>query len=96
MTEMHRITTSPSGLWALDYADPEGVLIFSAPTARLWRFKTDEEGTLAQFLEIAEAFEGTATAADLHWLANSLASAETWLETIPHDLARYGEIGVSY
>lgn len=92
----HSLGSSPSGLWSLAYNDDAENITYRAPKARLWKFTVDEPGTLAHFSEIAEAFAQEATPADLIWLAATLASIETWLETCPHDLATHGEIGVSY
>lgn len=92
----HLIGRSPSGLIDLHYQTKAENLAFTMRGAKLWRFLVDSEGTLAQFREIAEAVTPEASRDDLMWIADALASAETWLDTIPHDLATYGEIGVSF
>ena len=92
----HSLGDSPSGLWRVVYnADAENVTLY-AERAKGWKYLLDGEGTLAHFREVAEAFTSEATAEDLRWLADTIASVETWLETCPHDLARFGQVGVSY
>ena len=92
----HHLGDSPTGLFTAFYMDEAENVTFFARPAKGWKFVADEDGTLNQFREIADLFTEEATAADLRWLADTLASVETWLDTCPHDLARYGEIGVSF
>jgi len=91
----HHLTESPSGILSASYlSDAENVTLYS-PTARMWKFVLDDEAGLPQLREIVDAFPD-ATHADILWLIDTLQSVETWLEVCPHDLRRYGEIGVSY
>ena len=91
----HHLTDSPSGLFkALYMEEAENVTLY-ATTARMWQFVLDDEAGLPQLREIVEAFPD-ATHADQLWLIDTLLSVETWLETCPHDLRRFGEVGVSF
>ena len=91
----HHLGDSPSGLWTAFYmSDAENVTLY-ARGARMWKFVLDADASLGDFKEIAAPF-ADATRDDLLWLADTLQSVETWLETCPHDLARFGEVGVSY
>jgi len=91
----HHLTDSPSGLFTAFYmSEAENVTMY-ARTARMWKFVLDDEAGLPQLREILDAFPD-ASHADAIWLIDTLQSVETWLDTCPHDLRRYGEVGVSY
>ena len=91
----HHLTDSPSGAFtAFFMSEAENVTLFSS-AARMWKFVLDDEAGLPQLREILEAFPD-ATHADMLWLIDTLQSVETWLEVCPHDLRRFGEVGVSY
>lgn len=95
-TDRIKIGSSPSGLLTIWYNTDTETLVFTMRGARMWRFLVDSEGTLDQFAELAEAAMPQASAADLMWICDCLRAAEIWLETCPYDLARFGEIGVSF
>jgi len=91
----HHLSDSPSGLFTAFYMETAENVTLYARTARMWKFVLDDEAGLPQLKEITEAFPD-ATHADQLWLIDTLMSVETWLEVCPHDLRRYGEVGVSY
>lgn len=91
----HFLSDSPSGTFTAFYmSEAENVTLY-ARTARSWKFVLDDEVGLLQLREIVEAFPD-ATNADILWLIDTLESVETWLEVCPHDLRKFGEVGVSY
>mgnify|MGYP000092827537 CR=1 FL=1 len=93
MTNKHHLGDSPTGRYtAFYYSDAENVTLYDA-TARMWKYMLDDTGTLDQLHEIVAGQQPDS--ADMMWLIETLMSVETWLEHAPHDLATYGEIGVT-
>ena len=66
-----------------------------APHVETWSEEPDLHDISAT-LELWQLQTGLMTAPEIMAVINAAASVETWLETIPYDLAHYGEIGVSY
>jgi len=92
----HHLTDSPSGRFTAFYmAGAENVTIYDR-TAKMWQFVLDETGTLDQLDEIVNAGGARVIQADIVWLISTLQAVDDWLETCPHDLRKFGEVGVSY
>jgi len=91
----HLLSTSPNGRFTAFYmSEAENVTIYDA-TAKMWKYVLDETGTLDQLQEIVEG-PTTPNVDEFLWLITTLQSVDDWIETCPHDLHRFGEVGVSY
>jgi len=98
MTNKHHLSDSPTGRFTAFYMgdDNDGNVTIYDATARMWKFVCDDAGTLDQLAEIAVNCPTPIDSGDLIWLIETLQSIETWLETCPYDLAKYGEVGISF
>jgi hypothetical protein len=90
---LYRLTESPSGFLSASWDDDADAIMIRDTRAAMWRYIIDEAPTLDTLDEILAG--RTETGADMRWLIDTLRSVETWLDTCAHDLARFGEVGVS-
>lgn len=83
--------------WFDNREDGDAVFLTS-PLHRFWRFHlSDHSGSEIDTLrELLEAFDFATSSAELQFLLDCIQSVETWQETCPDDLARFGEVGVSF
>jgi len=84
---------SDCGRFTAHFHDDKDVIVVTS-SARMWRFVLDAETGVAELAELVDTFDDM-TAEELRWMVNLVASVETIIEHAPHDLQRYGEIGVT-
>lgn len=85
-------------LWCWFDSRNNGDAVFlTSPSHRLWRFHlSDRDGTeLETVRELVETFDYALTPDELRFLLDCVGSVETWQDHCPHDLARYGTVGVT-
>ena len=56
----------------------------------------DEQGTLSNLEEVLEAYHDKMDVTDVVFLTACFQCIETWLDHAPYDMAKYGEVGVSF
>ena len=96
MSNKHHLSDSPTGRFSAFFMGEDGNVTILDNTARSWSFVLDENGTIDQLAEITDRPDRSdIDADDIRWLIHIFQSVETWLDHAPHDIARYGGVGVT-
>lgn len=88
----HHIATV--GRYSAHYADSAELIEVTAADAPLWKFQLDTDADLSTLAELVDACP-EADADELRFMIELATSAATIIEHAAHDIARYGEIGVT-
>lgn len=73
-----------------------GHVFLTSPSHRHWRFHIEPDAVISSLDELLAQFDYQLSADELRLVVSAFQSCEDWLETCPYDLAKFGEVGVSY
>lgn len=92
MSDWHDLATA--GRFVCRWHQASEVIELRSEVNRLWKYQLEDDAGIAELDELLMTFNDLTTD-EMRFLVGCIRSVETWLEHCPHDLAEFGQVGVS-